>query len=370
MVVLFLLYTIYMQPKNFLKKSCKKIFATSFLFLFAFPASTNYQLKSYGFGSGGEENMSSTNYAMDAITGEPNSDQLSGTSYDMGPGLIFTQQANVPPAPAFTNPSSYYNKLLLILDDGDNPSDATFAIAISPDNWVTTLYVQSDNTAGATLGIEDYRTYAGWGGGSGEMVIGLLSDTTYRVKMKAWHGKFTETGYGPEGSAATVSPTLSFDIDVAETDTDTAPPFEVSFGDLTAGSVSESPQKVWVDFSTNGISGGTVYVSSGNAGLSSASTGATLPSATADLGSAGSGYGAQGMSVSQSSGGPLSIASPYDGSADTVGGVDGSLREIFSSGSPISGGRGSFVLKAKSAPLTPAASDYVDVLTVVASAGF
>lgn len=342
----------------------------SFLFLFAFPASTNYQLKSYGFGSGGEENMSSANYAMDAITGEPNSDQLSGTSYDMGPGLIFTQQANVPPAPAFTNPSSYYNKLLLILDDGDNPSDATFAIAISPDNWVTTLYVQSDNTAGATLGIEDYQTFANWGGASGELVIGLLSSTTYKVKVKAMQGKFTETGYGPEASAATVAPTLSFDIDVAGTDTDTEPPFAVAFGNLIANTVTDGPEKVWVDFATNGASGGKVYVSSANAGLSSVSAGSAIPSATADLAVATSGYGTQGASVSQSSGGPLAFVSPYNGAAANVGVIDTSLREIFSSSAPLVGGRGSFLLKAKSSSITPAASDYTDLLTVVVSASF
>lgn len=314
--------------------------------------------------------MSSTNYAMDAITGELNDDQLSGTNYDMGPGLIFTQQANVPSAPTFTNPSSYYDKLLLVLDDGGNPTDAKFAIAISPDDWVTTLYVQSDNTVGASLGSEDYQTYANWGGASGELVIGLLSNTIYKVKVKAMQGKFTETGYGPEASAATVSPTLSFDIDVSSSDTDTEPPFLVSFGNLIAGSVVDSPEKIWVDFSTNGASGGKVYVSSGNAGLSSVRSGASIPSATADLSVATSGYGAQGSSVSEGSGGPLVFVSPYDNSGDNVGLLDTSLREIFASSAPITSGRSSFLLKAKSSPITPAASDYADLLTVVVSASF
>lgn len=359
-----------MRPKIFSKKSRKKIFTTSLLFLFAFPASTNYQLKSYSFGSGGEENMSSANYGMDAITGETNGNSISGGGFNLGSGLIFTQQANVPPAPTFTNPSNYYNKLKLVLATGNNPTDAKFAVAISPDNWTTTLYVQGDNTVGVSLGSEDYQTYANWGGASGELVIGLLSSTTYRVKVKAMQGKFTETGYGPEASAATVAPMLSFDIDVAETDTDTEPPFAVTFGNLIANTVTDGPEKVWVDFATNGESGGKVYVSSANAGLSSVSAGSAIPSATADLAVATSGYGAQGSSVSQSSGGPLAFVSPYNGASANVGVIDTSLREIFSSSAPIIGGRGSFLLKAKSSSITPAASDYADLLTVVVSASF
>lgn len=362
-------YYSYMMRGDFFTSMRKNIVATSFLFLFTFPASTNYELRDFGFGSGGDD-MSGNGYAIDAITGEVNGNTLSGTSFDVGPGLIFTQQANVPSAPTFTNPSNYYNKLLLVLDDGDNPTDATFAIAISPDNWTTTLYVQHDNTVGASLGSEDYQTYANWGGVSGGLVIGLLSSTTYKVKVKAMQGSFTETGYGAEASATTVAPTLSFDIDVAGTDTETDPPFAVSFGNLIANTVVDGPEKIWVDFATNGASGGKVYVSSGNSGLSSASAGASISSATADLAVMTSGYGAQGSSVTQASGGPFAFVSPYNGAAANVGLIDTSLREIFASNVPIVGGRGSFLLKAKSSSITPSAGDYTDLLTVVVSASF
>lgn len=355
---------------NFFIRMRKRCAAASFVFLLAFPASTNYQLRDFGFGSGGEENMGAGIYSMDAITGETNGNALSSDDFKVGPGLLFTQQANVPPAPALTNPSNYYNKLLLVLDDGDNPTDAKFAIAISPDNWVTTLYVQSDNTVGASLGSEDYQTYANWGGVPGELVIGLLSSTTYKVKVKAMQGKFTETGYGPEASAATVSPTLSFDIDVAGTDTETDPPFAVAFGSLVVNTVTDGPEKIWVDFATNGASGGKVYVSSANSGLSSVSASATISSATADLAVATSGYGVQGSSVTQTSGGPLAFVAPYNGAGANVGLIDTSLREVFASSASIVGGRGSFLLKAKSSSVTPAAGDYTDLLTVVVSASF
>jgi hypothetical protein len=340
------------------------------LIVFVFPASTNYKLQGYGFGSGGEENATSTNYALDAMTGETGAKNLVGANYSLGAGLSYAQQADVPAAPTFDNPSDYYDKLRLILNTGGNASDALFAVAISSDNWSTTQYVQSDMTVGSVLGSEDYRTYASWGSGTGSSVLGLVSNTTYKVKAKAIHGKFTETGYGPEASAATSTAKLSFDIDVSATDTETTPPFTVSFGNLIAGTVTDSPVKVWVDFATNGNSGGKVFVSGKNGGLSSVSAGSLITAATGDLASLSSGYGAQGYSATQGAGGPFGILTPYDLSGSNVGVLDSSSREIFSSAYPITSGRASFLLKAKSSSVTPAAGDYTDTLTVVTAANF
>ena len=333
----------------------------SFVFLFVFPASTNYQLKDFGFGSGGEENMSSAGYAIDGITGEQSKGALSGGSYTLGSGLLFTQQANVPPAPTFTNPSNYYNKSKVVLATGSNPTDTKFAIAISADNFVAdTRYVQSDNTTGAVLGPEDYQTYTAWGGAGGMTVIGLASSTTYTIKVKAIQGKFTETGYGPTATVATISPTLSFAVNINS----------INFGNLTAGAVVNSPQNIVADFSTNGESGGSVFLYGKNGGLLSASNGYQINSATADLTPANEGFGAQGVSATQSSGGPLSIVSPYNVSGANVGVINTSIRETFASTGPIVGGQGTLILKAKSSSVTPAAGDYSETLTVVASGRF
>lgn len=338
--------------------------------LFAFPASTNFQLKDYGYGGGGTANSTSTNYAIEGIAAEQNATELNGVTYDLGPGLQFTNQANVPPAPTFTNPANYYNKLRLVLDAGSNPSDTLFAIAISTDNFVTTNYVQSDNTVGATLGLEDYQTYTAWGGGSGFNVIGLSASTTYKVKVKAWQGKFTETGYGPESSAATVGATLTFDIDVSASDTDTNPPYLTNIGDLLAGTVTSSPEKIWVDFDTNGESGGRVYVVASNAGLASSRASYTISSVTGNLTALAEGFGAQGSTATQSSGGPFAIATAYDLTSNNVAVTDTTIREIFTTTSPVVSGRGSFLVKAKSSAVTPAAADYSETLTVIASASF
>ncbi len=338
--------------------------------LFAMPASTNYQLKDFGYGGGGVANGASSNYALEGIAGEQNATRLDGATYDLGPGLQFTNQANVPPAPTFTNPSSYYNKLALTLTTGDNPTDTLFAIAISTDNFVTTNYVQSDNTVGATLGLEDYQTYSAWGGGSGFTIIGLAASTTYKVKVKAWQGKFTETGYGPEASAATVGSQLTFDIDVSASNTETGPPYVTNIGDLVAGAVTDSPEKIWVDFDTNAESGGRVYVVANNAGLQSSQAGYTISAVTGNLTSLSEGFGAQGSTATQSSGGPFAIATAYNLASNNVAITDTTIREIFNTSAPVSNARGSFLLKAKSSAVTPASSDYTETLTVLAAASF
>lgn len=357
-----------MRPYDFLRRLLILPLGTSLLF--AFPASTNFQLKDYGYGGGGVANGTSSNYAIEGIAGEQNATQLDGTTYDLGPGLQFTNQANVPPAPAFTNPANYYNKLKLVIATGSNPSDTLFAIAISTDNFVTTNYVQSDSTVGAALGLEDYQSYAAWGGASGFNIIGLLPSTTYKVKVKAWQGKFTETGFGPESSAATVGATLTFDIDVSASDTDTNAPYTTNIGDLLAGTVTSSPEKIWVDFDTNGESGGRVYIVASNAGLQSSRAGYTISSVTGNLTALSEGFGAQGSTATQSSGGPFAVATAYDLASNNVAVTDTAIREIFTTSGPVSGGRGSFLLKAKSSAVTPAAGDYAETLTVIASASF
>lgn len=349
----------------------KRLSRVSFVFLFAFPASTNYQLKDYGYGGGGVGNATSSNYAIEGILGEQAEDELQGTAYDLGPGLIYTNQANVPPAPTFTNPSNFYNKLKLVLNTGGNPSDTLFAITISTDDFVSdNRFVQSDNTVGATLGLEDYRTYTSFGGASGFNIIGLAPSTTYKVKVKAWQGKFTETDYGPTATAATTSPKLTFDIDVSASDTNTDPPFATNFGSLLAGTVTDSPEKIWVDFDTNGESGGRVYVSGSNAGLESTLTGYIIAAVTGNLTALSEGFGAQGSSATQSSGGPFTVTTAYDLTSNNVAVTDTTIREIFTASTPVSAGRGSFLLKAKSSSVTPAASDYAETLTVIASASF
>lgn len=324
------------------------------------PASTDYKLKDYGFGSGGAKDASSGNYVMEAITGETSSNQLSGASYNLGPGLIFTNQANVPEAPVFNNPENHYNKLRIIINPSGNPSDTKFAIAISDDNFATTKFVQNDNTIGDALGAEDYQTYANWGGASGEFVIGLSSNKEYKVKAKAIQGIFTETGFGPAAAASTVNPTLSFNVS----------PNSINFGELAIGAVNNSPQNISVNIETNAENGGLIYVYGNNEGLYSSNAGHKIDAITDNLASVPQGFGAQSVSTSQSSGGPLAAVAPYNQSEDNVGAADQIIRAIFNTDAPIIEGNGVFRLKAKPSSVAPAAVDYTETLTVIAAGKF
>lgn len=331
------------------------------------PTSSSYQLNNYGFGSGGTGNSTSTNYGLNATTGQPTSGQNTSTNYTVRSGNNQSQQAYVPVAPSFTNPSNYYNKLLFTVNPSASPSDTKFTIAISTDNFTTTNYVQLDDTIGST---KVYQTYSAWGGAGGQLVIGLSPSTTYQIKANAIQGNFTETEYGPSASAATVAPSISFEIDVSAIDTTSSPPYAVTLPTLLPASVITSNQKIWISLTTNAASGAGVYIRSTNAGLKSTAANYTIASASADLAVAASGYGAEGSSATQGSGGPLTLTSPYNGAGQNVGILDATLRQLFSSSSPVTSGRGSIQLKAKAATSTPAAGDYADTLVLTTAGTF
>jgi hypothetical protein len=348
----------------------KQVIPTVLLFmLFVVPASNNYSLDTYGFGSGGVSNSNSTSYRINANTGELSGQRMSSNSYLGLPGLISTQLANTPTAPTFTNVGNDTNKLLLTINTASNPSDAEYAVAISDDNWVTTEYVQSDNTVGASLGLEDWQTYTAWGSGSGEYVVGLISNTAYKVKVKAQQGDFTEGPWGPEASASTTALSISFDIDVSSTDTETAAPYILAIGSLTPGSVVTASDKIWVDLDTTAEYGAYVYVAGANQGLRSTTQAYTISAISGDLGAQPEGFGLRTATVAQSAGGPLAAVSPYNGASNTVGGPTTVLDEIVSStAAPITAGRASFEVKAKIKNITPAGSDYAEIITLVAAA--
>jgi hypothetical protein len=342
------------------------------LMLASLPASSSYQLNSYGFGSGGTADSSSATYHANGLAGEV-SGKGSSAHYKVRAGENFEKEANVPTIQAF-NDDNWYNKLRIVIGTENNPSNTLYAVAISADGFATTQYVKSDFTVGSTQTFSDYLSYAAWGGSSGIIVRGLTPNTIYSVKAKAFRGKFTDSPYGPVADtslSATATPELSFDIDISSTDTSTSPPYVVSFGTIPVSTVTNAPVKVWVSLDTNAESGGMVYISGLNGGLKSADASYQINALTGNLATAAEGFGIKGASATQTSGGPLTIDAPYNGSGSNVGLEDTTIREVFnSSGVPIVGGRGSFLLSAKTKPLTPSSPDYTEQLTAIASASF
>ncbi len=337
------------------------------------PATSNYQLNSYGFGSGGTANSTTSNYALEGITGEVSGQSQSTSSYTTKPGFIETQQANVPKV-TISNPGNYYDKLKFVIDEQGNPSDAKYALQIKAGDATcdfttgTINYVKSDDTVGSTLTLTDYQTYTTWGGASGANIIGLSPSTTYCLRAKATQGKFTESGYGPSTNVATSGQSISYCLYTGANCA--AAGNSVAFGGILPATVTNSPNNIGVDFATNGNFGGNVYIYATTGGLRSSSRSYTITSATGDLSSLSEGFGAQISSVSQSSGGPLSKVSPYDGSSNNVGILGNNVRTLLSSSNPLVGGTAAIQLKAKPSQAAPAASDYTEVLTLIAAASF
>lgn len=331
------------------------------------PSSTNYNLKAFEFGTGGGDNLTSTNYSINGISGEQSGGQLSSSSYVIGSGETPTQNTNITSPPTVTNPNNYYNRLRIVIDNANNPTDTTYLIAISDDSFVTTYYVQTDNSIGPALSITNYQSYAAWGSGSGFIVTGLQPSTNYEVKVKALQDNFTESAFSEVGSASTVATSLSFSVATSLTGT---PPFDVNFASLPANTVTTAGASAQLAFSTNAVNGGTVYVSSSNSGLVSALASTTIPSATADLGVVASGYGAMVSSATQASGGPFTANAPYNMTGDNVGGLSTTLTAIISSSSAVTTGNGTVELKAKTTATTPSSTDYSDIITFIATGVF
>lgn len=336
------------------------------LVFFSASSSTNFTLKGYDFGSGGGSS-SSTNFSINGTTNGQSGQLSTSANYSTTPGLVQIQNSNVPPAPNFSNPDSSYNRLKLIINTGNNPSDTKFAIAISSDNFATTKYVKSDNSLGNNLSLSDYQNYTSWGGASGVWVTGLQSNTTYKVKVKSMQGKYSETAYGPTASATTVQPAISFAVTTSLTST---PPFPAAFSSLAPGSVYSANADPIIDLTTNSLMGGKVYISDSNSGLKSSTTGYTINSASDNLATANIGYGAQVISQTQVSGGPFAALAPFDGAGNNVGSLSNITQPLLTSPGPVSTGNATVRLKAKTDITVPSSSDYGDVITFIASMSF
>jgi hypothetical protein len=347
----------------------KRLLPASILIFATLPGTANYQLNSYGFGSGGTANSTTSNYALEGTAGEVSGGSGSTANYKLKPGFVSTQQAHVPKLSSLSNGSgSYYNKLHFVIDTQGNPSDALYAIQISTDNFASDIrYVKSDTTLGSSLTLSDYKTLAGWGGASGTDMIGLLAATTYQARAKATQGKFTESEYGPSSSAATVSPSITFSL---TTSSQATPPFSISYSTLLAGTVTSSSQTVNVALDTNAANGANVYITGKNNGLLSGSTGYRISSVSNNLGNLSEGYGAQNISVSQTNGGPFTVTSPYAVSGTNVGILDTTTRSLYTSVSPLTGGVATLSLLARASTAAIAASDYADILTLIAAGNF
>lgn len=214
------------------------------------PASTNYKLVDYGFGSA-IATSSSGNYTIMGTLGELNIASMSSANFSAESGLVFTLKAEVPPMPTVSNPATNYDRLKIIINVGGNPSDATYALGISTDNFGSDIrYIKSNKTVGNTLTSTDFQDYTTWGGGGGFFVTGLMPHTTYYIRVKSSQGNYTESEFGPAGVATTSDSSLTFGLDTES----------ITFNNLNAGnSYTDSSKSTVMTTSTNAYNGYIIY---------------------------------------------------------------------------------------------------------------
>lgn len=155
--------------------------------------------------SNGSSSTSSNNYTARGTIGDTFSGELESSNYSLSAGEASARQADVLPKPTWQNDDDWVDRLLIKIDPQQNSTDTKYAIAVSKDDFQTAWFVQSDLTIGTTLGSEDWLTYADLGESSGKHVIGLTENTTYKVKVAANSGSFSETRYSAISDPATTS---------------------------------------------------------------------------------------------------------------------------------------------------------------------
>jgi len=184
---------------------------------------------------------------------------------------------------------------------------------------------------------------------------------------------------------ATIDPTLVFDLDTAVADAESGAPYAVNLGTLTPGAVASSGaviKSIWVDLSTNATGGAVVTVGDvGNgaaAGLYSATVAKNITSGTVTVTAGTEGYGVCVMTATAGSGTFQAVA-PYNTAANCttanhdVGALNlvAAAANILDSNSlPLTAGRARILVKAAISSTTPAAADYTDQYTFIATGTF
>jgi len=226
--------------------------------------SPNYKLEDSTIDAGGELSNSANFQSRESI-GDQSDAGSESTLFKIFAGFFLPAYPGIPDTPTLTNTGgTLYNSLDFVVVPGDGQQDDTkYAIAISSDDFVTTYFIQADDTLGAS---EAWQTYTNWGSGTGERVTGLVPGTTYKIKVKASYGtgsdaEDSETGYSDFATAATAQPNLVvtfFGVSSGTsvggvTTTTTSTTNAIAYGSLTINSAKTSAHEVRV--TTNAVAG-------------------------------------------------------------------------------------------------------------------
>jgi hypothetical protein len=226
----------------------------------------SYQVEDSIFDSGADSSAS-TNYGSRDSISDIETGESSGTAWKSILGFQPGAYPGIPGLPTLTNTGGLlYDSLDFIIATGNGQqTDTTYAIAISPDDFVTTYFIQTDDTINTS---EAWQTYSGWNSGTGELVTGLQPSTTYKIKVKARYGPDSESGYSQTASATTSGPNLTFAINGINSGTTIAglttnvssTSNSMGFGTLTIGDGNPNIAAQSVTVSTNASGGYTTTV--------------------------------------------------------------------------------------------------------------
>ncbi|MCA9383189.1 hypothetical protein KC909_02380 [Candidatus Dojkabacteria bacterium] len=383
--------------------------------------STNYRILDPNVDAGGGQE-SSTSFSLIGSVNELSDSRLTSGSYELKAGFPNGILANVPVINCFetdttsgtTNCNYFpnangaqgecgnpgcYNRAKLEIDDQNNPIDTIYLVQITDTTNSVTYYLQSDHTLGTSYDINDFLTQCFLEGidvddtacdDSGDAnwdedlqrynILGLLSETDYEVSVAALSGDFTGTRFSQVATTTTQVPSITFDLDIASADSESSAPYSVDIGEITTVSVATATDLIWIDLGTNSNNGSSVFVRDIAGQLLSPSTSETIPSESEDLASdpnANGGYGLKIQSVSENSLGPLQEGPVYSTTGSDEVGALSSINTLLvftdTTGTnlgPISGGRASLAVKARSIVTDAAASDYSDEITFIAIGNF
>lgn len=248
-----------LRKKNFIVKTIQMVALLCALLSFSYASpvfadlqSTTYDLKGYGFGSGGTTSNDSTTYSLFGLSGQTDQGLATSTTYQLGAGLTYVLQAYTPPAPTLSTPGANYDRILLVINTGNNPSDATYAIQESTTSDFSSAvnYVKSDGTLGPTLASSDWQIYTSWGGASGAFVTGLTGNTTYYFRVAAKQGNYTQSPWGSAANITTNTAILSYSLDSNS----------ITFSNLNSGnSYTDNSKTTVMTTTTNAYNGYVVY---------------------------------------------------------------------------------------------------------------
>lgn len=349
-------------------------------------AASNYKMISTAGEISADPRTYSTNYRMNVdpsamfVAAQPSiqcfeTDTTGTTNCTSGPSELLSGGMT-----ALCGPDGCYDRARFEIEVNNNPDDTLYGIEISNDGFISDIKCIDGSTfypkSVANCNINDFRTETDW---ETEVfnIKGIISNTTYTLRVTALHGDFTQSDYSKTSSATTADGSIDFDIDIANTGgtiTETDAPYNIYFNNsqvLIAGaSAVTSENLIWLDANSSSYGGLSIIQFGKYGGLYSATTSQTITSSSENLDTVGNeGFGLQSYytnsDTSSSYLGEISIDSNYSGTTNNVGEVTTSAKRIYYTDAPLKDGRMGIYLKARADSNKNPATDYSEEIYFV-----